>query len=290
LIIRVDFSSDVGLGHLKRVEVFVERYKIKNPLIICKKCDKKLTKLPVLKIANETEFFKKVKELKPSWVIVDNYEFSYENEKEFKQTFPEIKLSIFDDFYARHFCDEIINHNLGVKKEKYENPEIVRVIKPLIRKEFFLAKKNRYKKEGIFISLGGTDSKGLTLKILKILKVKKPVVNLYITSVNKNIKKIKRFCKINKWVKLHIDEDVSIGMAKSKFGIITPSVISYEALFMNLPFIAIKVADNQKEIVKYLRQKRISVLKIRDIRKIGEKFYRFKQRRKKRSFKMAKSS
>jgi UDP-2,4-diacetamido-2,4,6-trideoxy-beta-L-altropyranose hydrolase len=276
VIIRVDFSSDVGLGHLKRIEAFIQRYKIKNPLIICKGCNEKLTKLPLLKIKNEIEFFEKVKELKPSWVIIDNYNFSYENEKEFKKLFPEIKLSVFDDFYAKHFCDEIINHNLGVKKEKYEKPEIVRVIKPLIRKEFFLAKKKHFKKEGIFLSLGGSDAKGLILKVLKILKIKKPLVNLYVTSANRNLKKIKRFCKINKWVKLHIDEDVSIGMAKSEFGIITPSVISYEAIFMNLPFIAIEVADNQKEISKYLKQKRVKVLSIREIRKISEKFYKFK--------------
>jgi UDP-2,4-diacetamido-2,4,6-trideoxy-beta-L-altropyranose hydrolase len=270
IILRVDFSSEIGLGHLKRIEAFIQRYKIKNALIICKKCDENLTKLPILKLNNEEEFFKKVKELKPNGVIVDNYNFGYDNEKKFKKLFPEIKLSVFDDFYARHFCDEIINHNLGVNLQKYENPEIVRIIKPLIRKEFFQIKRKRFRKKGIFLSLGGTDAKGLTLKILKILKIKKPVVNLYITSVNKNIKKIKRFCKINKWVKLHIDEDVSIGMAKSEFGIITPSVISYEAIFMNLPFIAIEVADNQKEIAKYLKKKRIPVLKIRDVRKISD--------------------
>lgn len=275
MIIRVDFSSEIGLGHLKRIEAFIQRYKIKNPLIICKECGEKFTNIPILKINDENEFFEKIKELKPNWVIVDNYDFSYEEERRFKKLFPQIKLSVFDDFYARHFCDEIINHNLGVNLQKYENPEIVRIIKPLIRKEFFQIKRKRFKKKGIFLSLGGTDSKGLTLRVLKILSIKKPLVNLYITSVNKNIKKIKRFCKINKWVKLHIDEDIAVGMAKSEFGIITPSVISYEAIFMNLPFIAIEVADNQKEIAKYLKKKRIPVLKIRDIRKIGEKLYRF---------------
>jgi UDP-2,4-diacetamido-2,4,6-trideoxy-beta-L-altropyranose hydrolase len=44
---------------------------------------------------------------------------------------------------------------------------------------------------------------------------------------------------------------------------------------MNLPFIAIEVADNQKGIAKYLKKKRIPVLKIRDVRKLGEKLYRF---------------
>jgi UDP-2,4-diacetamido-2,4,6-trideoxy-beta-L-altropyranose hydrolase len=209
-VLRVDFSSDIGLGHLKRVEVFIEKYNILNPLIICKACDKRLTKLPILKINNEREFFEKIKTLNPKAVIVDNYNFDYECEKQLKKIFPHIKLIVFDDFYARHYADEIINHNLGVKKEKYENPDIVKIIKPLIRKEFFIAKKKRFKKKGIFISLGGTDSRGLILKFLRMLKIKKPLINLYITSANKNIEKIKRFSKINKWVKLHIDEDLSL--------------------------------------------------------------------------------
>ncbi|GAX87595.1 UDP-2,4-diacetamido-2,4,6-trideoxy-beta-L-altropyranose hydrolase [Lebetimonas natsushimae] len=267
-ILRVDFSSEIGLGHLKRIEVFVQRYNIENPLIVCKKCDENLTKLSTLKVSSEEEFFKQVKKINPEWVIIDNYNFTYENEKEFKKLFPQIKLSVFDDFYAKHFCDEVLNHNLGVKIEKYEKPEIVKIIKPLIRKEFFVAKKKRLKKEGIFISLGGSDAKELTLKILKILKIKKLTVNLYITSANKNIEKIKKFCKVNKWVKLHINEDVAMGMSKSKFGIITPSGISYEALFMNLPFVAIEVADNQKELVKYLKRKHIKILKPNEIRKI----------------------
>jgi UDP-2,4-diacetamido-2,4,6-trideoxy-beta-L-altropyranose hydrolase len=49
-------------------------------------------------------------------------------------------------------------------------------------------------------------------------------------------------------------------MAKSEFGIITPSVISYEALYLNLPFIAIQTANNQKEVAKYLRKNRYLVM------------------------------
>jgi len=258
-ILRVDFSSKIGLGHLKRQEAFIKeegrRKKEEEIIIVCKECDEKLTKLPIIKVKNEKEFFKKVKELKPKEVIVDNYNFTFENEKEFKKLFPDIKLIVFDDTYEKHFADLIINHNLGAKKEKYSEPNKVKIIKPLIRDEFKKAKRKKFKKEGIFISLGGSDSNNLTLKLLKILKPLKPKINLYITSANKNLEKIKKFCKINKWCKLHINEDVSIGMAKSEFAIITPSVISYEAIFMNLPFLAIQTADNQKEVVKYLKRK-----------------------------------
>ncbi len=249
-----------------------------NFLIICKECDEKLTKLPIIKIKDEAEFFEKLKELKPKEIIVDNYNFTYNDEKEFKELFPDIKLIVFDDTYEKHFCDEIINHNLGVKKEKYENPEIVRIIKPLIRNEFKKTKKKKLKKEGIFISLGGSDAKGLTLKVLKTLKPLKPKVNLYITRANKNLDKIKKFAFLNRWVNLHIDKDVAKGMAKSEFGIITPSVISYEAIFMDLPFIAIKTAENQKEVAKYLKRK-YKVINENEINKIP----RFIPRRKKRS-------
>ena len=66
--------------------------------------------------------------------------------------------------------------------------------------------------------------------------------------------------RIHKNIRLYINQDVAIGMAKSEFGIITPSVISYEALYMDLPFIAIQTATNQNEIVRYLKKKRILIL------------------------------
>jgi len=271
-ILRVDFSGEIGLGHLKRQEAFIsEKCKMKSEkfIIVCKKCDEKLTKLPIIKVKNEKEFFEKVKELKPKEVIVDNYNFTYENEKEFKKLFPDIKLIVFDDTYKKHFADLIINHNLNAKLQKYENPEKVKIIKPLIREAFKKAKRKKYKKEGIFISLGGSDSKNLTLKLLKLLKPLKPKINLYITSANQNIKKIKKFAFLNKWVNLHINEDVAIGMAKSKFAIITPSTIAYEAMFMNLDFLAVKVAQNQNCLANYLKRK-YKILQEKEIKKIPQ--------------------
>jgi len=190
---------------------------------------------------------------------VDNYEFSIEYQKRFKKLFPDIRLSCFDDEYKDYYCDEIINHNLGVNINKYKNPKIVKIISPLIRDEFKQAKKKKYKKEGIFISLGGSDSKNLTLEILKVFHNK--IINLYITTANKNLKKIQRYAKIHKNIRLHINKDVAKGMAKSEFGIITSSTIAYEALYMDLPFIAIQTAKNQENLVKYLKKKKYIILK-----------------------------
>jgi UDP-2,4-diacetamido-2,4,6-trideoxy-beta-L-altropyranose hydrolase len=144
----------------------------------------------------------------------------------------------------------------------------------LIDEKFIKLKNRRFKKEGVFVSFGGTDASGIGLKVLKLLKDKN--INFYTTSANKNIKKLKKFTKLHKNIKLHIDEDVALGMAKSKFAIITPSVISYEARFLKLPFVAIQIADNQKEIAKYFKKKRIRVIKISEIRKLKKIFKDFK--------------
>ena len=256
IIFRVDFDAKIGLGHLKRTLVYAKQF---NEVIYVSKSDQKeLIPYPLKTVQNEEEFFDIVKRLQPKQVIIDNYNFTLKNQKRFKAIFPDIKLSIYDDEYKEYCCDEILNVAPFANKKKYKNPKIVKIINPPIREEFYKVKKLRIKKDGIFVSFGGTDANNLTLKVLKLLKKKK--INLYITSLNQNLKKIKRYAFIHKNIKLHIDKDVAIGMAKSKFAIITPSTIAYEAMFMDLPFIAIQTAQNQKEFVKYMKKYRIRVI------------------------------
>ena len=253
---------------MKRTERYAKQYIKDDVLIICKECDEKFTNIPLIKIKNEKEFFDFVKKLSPKEVIVDNYNFTYENEKEFKNLFPNIKLIVFDDTYQKHFADEIVNVNLYAKKEKYENAKVT-ILKPMLDKKIKILNKKHFKREGIFISFGATDARGIGIKVLKALKKRKLLINFYTTSANKHLNKLKKFCFLNKWCKLHIDEDVLTAMAKARFGIITPSTISYEAMALKMPFVAIKVADNQELISKYLKQKRIKVLSEREIYKIS---------------------
>ena len=49
-------------------------------------------------------------------------------------------------------------------------------------------------------------------------------------------------------------------MKKSDFAILTPSSIINEAYYMGLPFIAIKVANNQDDIYKFLKAENYFVL------------------------------
>jgi len=264
-LFRVDFGSKTGLGHLKRSVVYAKEFK--DVVYISKSSQKELLEYPLVTIKDEDDFFLHVKKMQPQEVVIDNYNFSYEDEKRFKKLFADIKLSVFDDDYRKHYCDVIINHNLGVNPDRYENPEKVKIIPPLIADKFKEAKREKYiNRDGLFISFGGSDALGLTLRVLKLLKNCK--INIYTTSSNKNLKMIKRYCYLHKNISLHVDENIAEAMRRNSCGIITPSTIAYEAIYMDMDFIAISVAKNQDNLVKYLKQKRYTVLKTRELYKL----------------------
>ena len=236
---------------------------------VSKSDQKEFVPYPLVTIENEEDFFKTVEKLQPKEVVVDNYNFILKHQRAFKKKFPHVKLSCFDDEYKEYACDEIINHNLGVNLKKYKDPKRVKLIPPLIREEFSKAKKRRYKKEGILLSLGGSDAFGLSLLVLKRLKGKK--ICLYVTSQNAHLKKLQRYAFLHKEVSLHVNEEISEAMVRCRFGIITPSTIAYEAIYMGLDFLAIAVAKNQQNLVQYLKKKRYKVLQKREIWKINSK-------------------
>ena len=163
-------------------------------------------------------------------------------------------MTVFDDDYRKHFCDEIINHNISANKEKYPNTNIVKIIPPLIRDEFIKEKKiKREKIYDIFLSMGGSDTQNLNIPIIKSIPKDKKIA-LLTTSVNANLKELKNFATCKDNITLHIDSnEVAKLLNQSKFAIITPSVIVHEVLFMETPFAVIKTADNQDDIYMYLK-------------------------------------
>jgi len=61
---------------------------------------------------------------------------------------------------------------------------------------------------------------------------------------------------------LHINSNkIAKLMKKSDFAIVTPSVTVNEVYFMHIPFIAIQTAPNQDDMYKYLKKKKLLVLK-----------------------------
>ena len=268
-IFRVDFDEVIGMGHLMRSLVFAKRFE--KVVYVSKSNRKEFVPYELITIENEEAFFDYVEKLQPSQVVVDNYDVTFEHEKAFKRRFSDIKLIIFDDDYRNHFCDEIINHNISADKSKYPKPDIVTLIPPLIRDEFLREKKiKREKIYDLLIAMGGSDTGNLNIPILEVLPENLRVA-VVTTSANGRLSTLKKYVKNRKNVILYIDSnEMAKLMNQSRFAIVAPSVIVHEVMFMELPFLAFKTADNQNDIVKYLQQKDFHVCEKFDPKTVEE--------------------
>jgi len=287
-LFRCDSSSEIGLGHIMRDLVFASRLQNAEIFFATQNLEGNInrkieaagfTLLPLQDNSFES-LAEYIEKYNIETLIIDHYGIDYTFEKKVKEYYPHLQLYAFDDTYKKHYVDYIINHNLGAKASRYACEEFceVQLIEPLIRQEFYTVKQKHYKKEGVFISLGGSDPQGVMLKVLPFLR--NEVVHIYTTSSNRHLATLKRFTKMHKKMHLHIDEESAFGMAKSRWGIVSASVSSAEALFLQLPIIALQTAENQKEVANYLKQKRVSVLDVK-------KLYKLKRKRKIRGFRVA---
>lgn len=275
ILFRVNSSSDVGLGHLMRCLTLAKKYKDSKIYFACEnlignfnqKVLEEKYELEILKNNSKEEFLKLIKKLEIDFVVIDNYEIDYSFEKYIKEN-REVKLLCFDDLYKKHYCDIVLNHNLYARKKEYKGliPNFCRVKcgekYTLIRDEFKKQKKVK-KRDEIFVAMGGVDHLGLNFKIIDVLvkHLKKYRVNIITSSSNKKLNKLKRKCSRYKNINLFINsKKIAKLMAKSSFAIVTPSVTVHEVIYMNLPFIAIKTADNQKYMYKYLKNEKYKVI------------------------------
>lgn len=285
ILIRADSSSYIGTGHIMRNLVLAKQFS-KDQIIfatqdlegnINHKIKESNYNIEILNNNNFEELNKLIKKLNIDMIIIDHYEINYNFEKKLKEQNLKLKIFVFDDTYEKHYCDILLNHNIYADEKKYRNlvPKDCELKcgtnYTLLREEFLEAKKQKQtiKKENrlktLFIAMGGTDHKNLNITILKNIKIvcKKNIkVNLVTTTANRNLEKLKRYCKDKEWINLHINsKEVANLMNQSDFAIITPSVTANEAYFLDLPFIAIKTAKNQKQMYKFLKRNNYFILK-----------------------------
>jgi UDP-2,4-diacetamido-2,4,6-trideoxy-beta-L-altropyranose hydrolase len=274
ILFRADSSSKIGLGHIMRDLVLAAEYAKKGHKIIFAtqnlkgninhKIIKSGYQLKTLKSNSKKELVKLIQKLKVDLLVFDHYKITYKKEKYIKEK-RDLKILAFDDTYEKHHCDILLNHNISADKKRYKNlvPKDCKVYcgskYTLLRDEFIQEKK----KKTVFIAMGGADHSNINIKILDVLQKFEDIkVHLVTTSANSNLQELQAYVKKKKWIKLHLNStQLAKLMKKSDFAIITPSVTLNEVVYMELPFIAIQTAKNQKDIYKYLVQQKKLTLK-----------------------------
>ena len=272
ILFRLNSSSKIGTGHLMRCLTLAKKYKDCKISFACENLQGNLNSkilqqgysLEILPDGSSKTLIEVIRKLKIDFLIIDSYEIDYSFEKTIKENC-QIKLLCFDDTYEKHYCDILLNHNICAKKSKYKDlvPSFceLRCGKEytLIRDEFYKEKERKKIKKKhlplrVFIAMGGSDVSNINIKILKVLlKNFSFKIEIVTTSANANIEELKSFTKDKNSITLHIDsKELAKLMGQCDFAIITPSVTANEVIFMNLPFVAIKVVDNQQEMYEYM--------------------------------------
>ncbi|MCT7541264.1 UDP-2,4-diacetamido-2,4,6-trideoxy-beta-L-altropyranose hydrolase [Aliarcobacter cryaerophilus] len=287
ILIRADSSSFIGTGHIMRDLVLAKQYKSENIIFAVRELDGninyKIDEEGYSKVILQTNDFeeldKKIKDLNIDMLVIDHYEINYDFEKRLKEENKNLKIFVFDDTYEKHHCDILLNHNISGDSKKYKdlvpkNCELRCGAKyTLLRGEFLKEKKKlkrkkiKSKSKTVFIAMGGADHSNINIDILKVIKKvrkknKKNIkINIVSTNANKNLEKLKDYCKNKKWINLHINsKQIAKLMSESDFAIVTPSVTVNEVYYLELPIIAIKTAENQIDMYEFLKKHKYPVL------------------------------
>jgi UDP-2,4-diacetamido-2,4,6-trideoxy-beta-L-altropyranose hydrolase len=285
ILFRCDSSTTIGLGHVKRCLVLAKRLK---------EYDKKLKILFVTQNLSgniNQEILKSgfsiysirdnsvhmldyfVKGLQTNLLIIDSYDIDYKFEEQLKIKNPALKILSFDDTVNPHCSDMVLNHGVQAQEKQYKNL-VSKKTKlfcgseyTLLRDEFLEAKRVKVTINSVAVILGGNDTLNLSSKIADLLLEinNKYKITVITTSVNPNLKELKE----NPNIELLLDINNMASVLGSKSLVITASGGTlFEVLSLKKKFINIEVANNQKVVDKFLKNKGIrTTIKAEDLTK-----------------------
>ncbi|WP_320035355.1 UDP-2,4-diacetamido-2,4,6-trideoxy-beta-L-altropyranose hydrolase [Halarcobacter sp.] len=274
ILFRCDSSSTIGLGHVKRCLVLAKRLKAQNKQLqiifssldlkgnINKEILKNGFMVYILKDNKTKSLNDLIKNLEVDFLIIDSYDIYEDFEKKIKTKNKNLKILSFDDTLNFHCSDFILNHGIQADKKNYKklvskNCKIWCGSKyTLLRDEFFNKYKKKPEKKSIAIILGGNDVLNLSSKISKyLLKIdNKYKISIITSNVNIHLEELKK----NLNVKVLVDIDNIAEVLSSKEFVISASGGTlFEVLALKKKFINIEVANNQKVVTDFLKQKNI---------------------------------
>ena len=270
VLIRADSSSVIGTGHIMRDLVLAKQFR--NDIVkfatqdlsgnINFKIMDESYPISTLKSNHWSELNELIQTLNINFLIIDHYGIDCYIENKLKEHNPKLALMVLDDTYKKHCCDILLNHNIYADKNKYKDlvPKDCELRcggkYTLIRNEFCIEKKQQKihgKTFTVFLALGGADNENISMEVMKVLSQFNVNIELVTTSANPHIEQLVSYKKNNSKLSLHINSNnIEKIMHSANLAIVAPSVILHEVLYMEIPFIAIKIAENQEYMYQYL--------------------------------------
>jgi len=276
ILFRADSSSIIGTGHIMRDLVLAKEFdgaKIsfavqELPGNINHKIAQEGYGIHLLHSNDAVELIDLIMQNNIEMIVIDHYGIDSLFEQELKAA-TGVEIFVLDDTYEKHHCDTLLNHNIYADATKYQGlvPESCELRcganYTLLREEFHMEKqkgrvnRNDPQNYRVFIAMGGADHRNLNGAILDVLQQFPTIyADVVTTTANQNLEALQAYVKENEHIKLHINTDrIAQLMNEVDLAIVTPSVTLNEIVFLDIPFIAIQTAENQKFMVEYILQK-----------------------------------
>lgn len=270
VLIRVDGSSKIGLGHVVRCIALAHMLKVEFKIyFISKEIPESIIGDIIshgfehIKIETEDTFFKLL--TGEEIVVLDNYFFVSAYQKRIKDICG-CKVVCIDDLHDKEFfADLVINPAPGVKPEDYQAQSYTQYALgldyALLRPVFLQVAKEERKIDKIeiaFVCFGGSDINNFTSTCLKLLvqekKFKKIIVVLGASFMH--LEEVKKIAETSNIVELHneISEIKMLELMKaSKLAIVPASGILLEAISAGCMVISGGYVENQKFIYHYYK-------------------------------------
>lgn len=276
IAVRADGGNQIGIGHIMRTLVLAkELAKTNDVFYICKISKESPEKYSKgieivkksgfnIKTISETNILDELKFIKADCLITDSYDVDEDYFNNTKKMFE--FTGYIDDLNLYNFnVDFIINQNIGSENYKYNTNKDTKLFLGtdyiMLREEFRNASFNlniNKKVKNIMITVGGSDSNGITNRIYNYIKDLSFEFHIIIgpSFKKENIQSlIKLIKKGHRNIKLHINEKIINVMKKCDVAISACGSTLYELAILGIPTLGIIVSDNQ-ELTAYKMEQR----------------------------------
>lgn len=293
VVFRVDASSQLGTGHVKRCLILAnellersvkvtfmsrnlpgnlleEMKELTSSVIALPKLDSKLSQLDWYKRYWEIDIAQCIERMKDmegiDWLVVDHYGLDFHWEQRMRQRVK--KIMVIDDLANRnHDCELLLDQNLLANMEnRYDGllpKHAVQLLGPsyrLLDKVYLRSQTvpRSHTVKRILISFGGSDPTGETKKVLQaitMVRKKEILYDVVIGSSNPDKPFILEHFGHLDGIRLYPQvPSLAPLMLKADLAIGAGGVTTWERIAMGLPSITIETADNQHEVLNHLLQ------------------------------------
>jgi UDP-2,4-diacetamido-2,4,6-trideoxy-beta-L-altropyranose hydrolase len=282
IVFRTDASINIGTGHVIRCLTLADELRQKgidinficseeagNLISYIENREYKVDQLPgEIDIETDRRLTNKILskyETKPDGLIIDHYDIDLLYESSFRDRVK--KIMVIDDLADReHDCDLLLDQNYSKNDNRYSGlvPEnciqLLGSEYAILRHQFQKARENLRKRDGgvnrILVFMGGADSKNITSKALRAIRMlgrSDIAIDVVVGDLNQYHNEIKILTsKMPNTVYHHNVEDMANLMSSADLCIGAGGTATWERCCVGLPAITIIIAENQEDISESL--------------------------------------